>query len=419
MRRHPHTARLPELKWIAAALLFPLLFAAMRTPSHTVDRDATEVTDEFLERARVARAALVEVDPQRGLFMRSDYIFELSNGTEQVVKAILFLSSDGQLSQTLNAGRLGSAKQLLGLEEAWAEQSAPDADGKMQRTSGFLDSEGLRLLRARALIYEAVLRFPYAYAEGELERLSVKEDPTAVLWKLRRAGLDMELFCHRESGLPFRISIPICGLTVHCGEWVSAPPSCWPPTLLIPRHWRWIQVTPANVPPVREELEELQFDVSCPLDLLEAQLGSDPGEKVHLDPTRATRARERWSVRTETPYRASESFALSASGFAQLLRRLGQDPAANLDPGPVTGPLLAWQAGPGRLAILNSASDAEAEISRGAEGVVTQVADPLDAAAQLGFQLQTAPISNLIWAPAEEAGPFGVQYTSFRVVVLR
>ena len=73
---------------------------------------------------------------------------------------------------------------------------------------------------------------------------------------------------------------------------------------------------------MREELEEVLFDVMCPPDLLQAHLGTEPGEKLSLDPTRVDRERERWTVRIAEPYRSTESFALSASGFAKLLQRL-------------------------------------------------------------------------------------------------
>jgi hypothetical protein len=382
------------------------------------DHAGSEDLERELERARRARPGLRAAASELGVHLRSAYVFLGADGTEQPVRALLFLTPDGQLSQTLSSPR-GGSKQVLGRAAGWAERTTYDAAGRALREGGELAPDGLLLVRARALAYELLLRFPWSARELRCARDPGSDSPEALAWTCESAGVQAFLRTDRATALLHSIEIPAAGLSVACGTWGPVPPGSRPPGAEMPLHWRWSQGGRAPGPEVREELLEFQCDVVCPPDLLAALRSEAPGARVDLDPRRAERAVERWPLRIEEPLAPAESFAADASGFADLLRLLGSTAAARLDPGALRPPVLAWQPSVGRFAVLRSCAPREAYLSAGAEGLVLEIADPLSLASQVGPEFLGAPVAQILWSAAEEAGPDGTRYSSLRLGILR
>ncbi|MBK9384999.1 MAG: hypothetical protein IPN34_09320 [Planctomycetes bacterium] len=372
-----------------------------------------------LAQARQSREALRACDMRLGLMMRSSCVFSSSGGAEQAVEARLFLSADGQLSQTQSARRLGSRQQILGKSGAWAASTTPTSTGELQTESGALDELGTHLLRARALVYDLALRFPWLGSNIELVRNTAADAPETSAWTCQREGVIARLRCDRRTGLPLEIAIDSAGLLVTCARWGTAPEGSRPASAPMPGALLWQQREPIPGPDVREELIEVQFEVSCPADLLEAQLGTPPGKRVDVDATRSGASVERWPIRLESDLAPSATFAADAAGFAALLELLRDAPIASLAPGPQRDRILAWQPSEGRFAILEHTQGAATFLERGSEGLAIHLHDPLGTSRSVGAELRGAALSHLLWAAAEEIGPEGRRYSSLRLGILR
>ncbi|MBL8900042.1 MAG: hypothetical protein JNM84_20605 [Planctomycetes bacterium] len=396
------------------------LVAVALTPGAVglVPRLAQEA-DDALARARRSRELLAGSDARLGLQMRSSYVFLGPGSAEQAVRSTLFLSGDGQLSQTLDAGLAGGAQQILGRNEAWGSRTTPNAQGEPRTESGSLDELETQVLRSRALIYEIALRFPWHGAEVELARHGAADRAETTAWTYRRSAVSALVHCDRETGLPREIAIDTAGLLVTCARWGPAPDGSRPAGAPMPRELHWTQREPIEGPSVREELLEVQFEILCPPDLLEAHRGAPPGKRIDLDPLRAEASVERWPIRLDTALSPGATFAADASGFAALLRDLRDHPAASLDPGPVRGRALAWQPSDGRFALLEPSTGPATYLARGSEGIAIQLHDPLGLSSRIGPELRGAPVPHLLWAAAEARGPEGRRFSSLRLGILR